>query len=324
MGVSYINIYCVFEIKREVEYVLTEVFIIFVKNVLMNKYKISVPSSNNADDWFKFINESLSYEGDVDLLEVDFNSVKFLDTDDFVILACLIENFYMNGAKINFIGGSDGFNHHLHNVKFKQYWEEGFDRSKFTLSLNHTTLCLWKISQEMIYSYSDYARKYFEKFTNNKDLIPLASNLDEVFNNIFDHSKSNVSGYIITQFYPKNNKLSFSVCDFGIGIPTSIHNYITENLQNFEDWKAILRSLEKGFSVRSTPRNRGFGLHNILELTETTNGRLVIISNNGIVIKKAGENYIAGNKNYNFSGTLIKVEVDLNTFEEKRGRRSNF
>jgi len=33
-----------------------------------------------------------------------------------------------------------------------------------------------------------YACQYFEKFAQNKDLIPLASNLDEVFNNIFDHA----------------------------------------------------------------------------------------------------------------------------------------
>lgn len=283
----------------------------------MNKYKILVPTSNIAEDWFGFINDCLAYDDKVDLLEVDFNNVKFLETDDFVVLACLIEYFYTKGAKICFSGGTDGFNNHLHNVKFKQYWEEGFDRDKFTLSLNNTTLCLWKISQGMIYSYSNYARKYFEKFTTNKDLIPLSSNMDEVFNNIFDHSKSDVSGYIITQFYPKNNKLSFSVCDFGIGIPTSVQNYEIKNPNKFEDWKAILKSLEKGYSVKSTPRNRGFGLNNILEFTESANGKLVIISNNGIVIKKAGENYNVGNTKYNFSGTLIKIEVDLNTFDEK-------
>lgn len=86
---------------------------------------------------------------------------------------------------------------------------------------------------------------------------------------------------------------------------------------DFEDWKGIIKSLEKGFSVNSTPRNRGFGLNNILEFTESSKGRLFIISNDGIVEKKAGDMYRAGSNNFNFSGTLIKVEVDLNTFEEK-------
>ena len=54
-----------------------------------------------------------------------------------------------------------------------------------------------------------------------------------------------------------------------------------------------------------------------MELTESSNGILQIISNDGFVLKKAGEMYKAGNVNFNFRGTLIKVEIDLNTFEEK-------
>ncbi|MGJ8743829.1 ATP-binding protein [Polaribacter sp.] len=283
----------------------------------MKEFVLKVPSSQQLDDWFRFVSESIKNTNDIDLLIVDFNEVRFMETDDFVILACLIESFYINNCKISFIGGTDGFNNHLFNIKFKEYWKVGFDRSKFTLSHNSTTLCLWKISENMIYSYSMYAKEYFERFTDNKDLVPLSSNMDEVFNNIFDHSKSPVTGYIITQYYPKNHKISFSVCDFGIGIPTSINNSDVQGTKEIEDWKAILKSLERGFSINSTPRNRGFGLNNILELTESSNGKLLIISNNGIVEKQAGNVYRAGNVGYDFSGTLIKVEVDLNTFVEK-------
>lgn len=283
----------------------------------MKNYTLIVPPSQRADDWFRFIRESLNHTENISQLTIDFNQVRFMDTDDFVMLACLIESFYIKGCKIQFIGGTYGFNSHLFNIKFKEYWKEGFDRSKFTLSHNQTTLCLWKISQDMIYSYSMYARRYFEKFVENKDLIPLASNMDEVFNNIFDHSRSPVTGYIITQYYPKNNKLSFSVCDFGIGIPNAIKQVAIVDEPYFEDWKAILKSLEKGFSINSTPRNRGFGLNNILEFTESSKGRLLIISNDGIVEKKAGEMYQAGSNNYHFSGTLVKVEVDLDSFDEK-------
>jgi len=284
----------------------------------MSEQKIIVPSTQNAEDWFSFIEESLKNVEGVDLLIVDFNNVRFLDTDDFVVLACLIESFYINDCEIKFEGGTDSFNGHLFNIRFKEYWRSGFDRSRFTLSKNQTTLCLWKISKDMIYSYSMYAKKYFERFVNNKDLIPLSSNIDEVFNNVFDHSKSSVTGYIITQFYPKTNKISFSVCDFGVGIPSSINeNQAFNDNPTMEDWKAIVKSLERGFSINSTPRNRGFGLNNILELTEKSNGKLLIISNNGIVEKSSEERYSAGESNFNFKGTLIKVEVDLNSFLEK-------
>lgn len=283
----------------------------------MSTYTLTVPSTQKAEDWFRFINENLEFNVDVNFLIVDFNDVKFLETDDFVVLACLIESFYISGAAITFTRGRPGFNAHLNNIKFKEYWKEDFDRTKFTLSHNRTTLCLWKISSDMIYSYSIYARRYFSSFVKNKDLIPLASNLDEVFNNVFDHSQSPITGYIITQYYPRNKKLSFSICDFGIGIPTSVREGGDEGEQNIEDWKAILKSLERGFSVNSTPRNRGFGLNNILEFTDNTNGSLCIISNNGIVEKKANSKYIAGETEFSFGGTLIKVEVDLNSLDEK-------
>ncbi|MBZ9627446.1 ATP-binding protein [Psychroflexus sp. CAK1W] len=283
----------------------------------MREFTLKVPSSQKADDWFNFVKVSLKHSDKVESLIVDFNTVRFMETDDFVILACLIESFYINGCSVSFIGGTTNFNNHLFNIKFKEYWKEGFDRAKFTLSKNRTTLCLWKISEKMIYSYSNYAKEYFERFTKNKDLIPMSSNMDEVFNNIFDHSQSEVTGYIITQYYPKNNKISFSVCDFGVGIPKSIENADLEGKQKYEDWKAIVKSLEKGFSIKSTPRNRGFGLNNLLELTESSNGTLQIISNDGFFLKKAGEMYKVDNVNFDFKGTLIKVEIDLDTFEEK-------
>lgn len=280
------------------------------------KHELVVPNTANYKDWFDFTNSSLNFSNQkINLLIVDFNSISFMTTTDFVILACIIENFYLNGCTdIRFINGSKALQSHISNIRFAEYWEKNFNRESFTISRNNTTLCLWKISKNMSYSYSKYAKNYFEKYLKNRDLLPLASNMDEIFNNIFDHSNSNVSGYIITQFYPKKNKLSFSVCDFGIGIPIAINSYLDEKK---EDWEAIAYALKKGVSSRSTPRNRGFGLDNLRELTESSNGRLTIISNNGYLSKKAGELFKMGNYNYNFKGTLLNVELDLNTFEKK-------
>jgi anti-sigma regulatory factor (Ser/Thr protein kinase) len=285
----------------------------------MTQLILKIPPSKNAQDWFLFLNKSLeNLDQDINKLIIDFNSIYFLQTDDFVVLACLIESFYSDSCTVEFIGGTENFNAHLDNIKFKKYWSLGFNREKFTLSYNRSTLCLWKISNEMIYSYSDYAKKYFKNtFLSDKDLVPLASNLGEVFNNIFDHSNSPIDGYVITQYFPTKKKLSFSVCDFGIGIAASINNYYKEkNINKVEDWEALLKSITEGFSIESTPQNRGMGLSHLIDFTESSNGELTIISNNGVLSKKFGENYSVGSSNFNFNGTLIKVEVDSNTFDE--------
>jgi hypothetical protein len=289
----------------------------------IHTHVLLVPNSRDAKDWFRFVNENLKHINTSGCLIVDFGLIGFLDTDEFVVLACLIESFYINGYTVEFRGGNKHLRRHFARTKFKEYWKEGFDRSRFTSSLNQTTLCLWKISKDMIYNYSSYAKKYFETFTDNKDLLPFSSNMDELFNNVFDHSKSSVTGYIITQYYPKKNRLSLSICDFGIGIPSSVQN-AKIGTTNMNDWEAILHSLEMGVSAKSTPRNRGFGLNNVLEFTENTNGLLHIVSNNGVIKKKANNDYIRINSGYDFTGTLIKVEIELDKLDEKDETEESF
>lgn len=283
----------------------------------MSQLRLTVPNRAKSYTWSNFINESLQHSKLVDELIVNFHNICFLETDDFVMLACLIESFYMNGSTITFQGGTQNFNHHLNNIRFKEYWQPNFNRECFTASKNRTTMCLWKISKEMIYSYSQYANKYFrDTFMNDTDLVPISSNLDEVFNNIFDHAESPVTGYILTQYFPKTNILSFSVCDFGIGIPTSINNHKIKNGENpILDGDALILALNAGYSIQSTPRNRGMGLHNIKELVEDSNGILTIVSNNGIIQIKNRKLKGTNASRSCFHGTLVRVEVDMDTFE---------
>jgi anti-sigma regulatory factor (Ser/Thr protein kinase) len=285
----------------------------------MREYILNVTESNYLQSWILFVNNSLNIDcSSFDVLIVNFRNRAFLETDDLVLLACLVEHFHIEGKSIEFKGGTAILNAHLDRIKFKNYWKTGFSRDKFTFTTNQTTFCLWKISKSMISSYSTFAKDYFSR-TNfkGKDMGPLASNLDEVFNNIFDHSKSPVNGYIITQFFPKNKVLSFSVCDLGVGIPYSINRYLeSQGELGLKDEDAILKSLEQGFTVKSTPRNRGFGLNNILELTESSNGLLRITSNTGHVEKPAGKKYESLGLGVYLRGTLVRVDVDTKTFEE--------
>jgi len=286
-------------------------------NLKMKKYILKVPISQDPLDWFNFVNQNLAIKSKLDYLTVDFNNIDFLETSDFVVLACLIETIHNENCEVTFIGGTKKFNKHLNNIKFKVYWNKGFNREQFTVSRNNTTLCLWKISEQRIYSYSDYAKKFFrDTFFNMKDLVPFAQNLQEVFYNIFDHSQSPISGYIISQYYPRDKKLAFSVCDFGIGIPTTINNYLLKKSKPvLNDEDALLMALERGFSIKSKSNNRGWGLNNILDFTEASNGLLEIVSNNGVVAKEANKKVVSGISQFNFKGTIIRVTVDSKTFE---------
>ena len=277
-----------------------------------------LPNNNDLESWFSFIKHGLSFEEKVDKLILNFNNISFIEHDDLVLLACLIEHYYQKGSEISFIIGSCPISDYIEKIRFKEYWTEGFDRNKFTTARNSTTLCLWKISEEMISSYSNYAKSFFANFEQNKDLSGVGAIIEELFNNVFNHSKSHVNGYVMSQYYPKNRKLCFSVCDFGVGIPYTVNKYLKENdLNQKKDREAILLAMEHGFSIKSTPQNRGWGLTNVSNLVNSTKGHLLITSNKGLVEQYHSRKQGVDNFKTYFNGTLIKVEIFIDNLDDK-------
>jgi anti-sigma regulatory factor (Ser/Thr protein kinase) len=288
-------------------------------NNLEIEYILKVPNTARAEDWVEFVRFHVVKNIKSTKLIVDFQDIKFLETDDIVMLTSVIEYIYLENSKcdVEFINGSNNLNVHLHNINFKKFWNDEFNRNELINIGNSNTISLWQIKEEYTFSYLQKMREFFEyKFFNNKDLSDLTSNLDEVFNNIFDHSSSKVNGFIIGQYFPKPNTLSFSICDLGIGIPTRINLYnISENKEALSDSEAIFKSLERGVTTKTSQRNKGFGLNNILQLTESSNGELRIYSNNGYLIKNANESFEYFDLKYYFPGTIIRIEIDANSFE---------
>lgn len=64
---------------------------------------LKLPSTKKSKDWFDFVNDNLFKVDDVKVLVIDFGNIKFLDTDEFVVLACLIESFCLYGVTVKFV-----------------------------------------------------------------------------------------------------------------------------------------------------------------------------------------------------------------------------
>ena len=134
--------------------------------------------------------------------------------------------------------------------------------------------------------------------------------IEEVFNNINDHSSENI-GCIFAQHYPNMNQVKICISDFGIGIPSAI-----QKKHPMTDEEALLKSIEQGFSTQSTPGNRGAGLNNILSSVINVNkGTVHIHSNKGIIQCNYGENgmLITSETATGFyPGTLIEIVLNTN------------
>lgn len=138
--------------------------------------------------------------------------------------------------------------------------------------------------------------------------------IEEIFNNINDHSSENI-GCIYAQHYPNMNTLKISISDFGIGIPGAVQTKYA-----LTDKEALEKAIEKGFSTESTPGNRGAGLNNILTSVVNVNKGIVHIhSNRGIIKCNHGENglesYSATAEGY-YPGTLFEIILNTNNIFE--------
>lgn len=277
-------------------------------------HNLLVGSISNYDGWANYLvkhRPSSKFLHDHVLL-VDFSSTFFLEPFHLVSLACLIEEYHIKGAKVTFRSGGFALDKYLTNIDFYNYWEPGFDRHTYTHTTISTNLCLWKISSELIDSYANEARTYFERnYFSGKDLEAFSITLKEVFNNIYDHADSPVEGYVLTQFYPKKKEILTSVCDFGVGIPTKINEMWHNNKGVMLSQENALRAaFRRKVSSRSTPQNRGMGLSYLLSNVKALKGSLRVYTNNVFLFHDTSTELHIYKSNQKFPGTLINIKFN--------------
>ena len=132
-------------------------------------------------------------------------------------------------------------------------------------------------------------------------------------------------GSIFAQWYPKLDKVFVSIADFGAGIPETVRTVEP----GLSDEEAIVRAFEDGFSSRSTPRNRGVGLHLLRQnVIERFDGSITVRSQSGAVrFDKSGNSVrVVPYKARGFCpGTMIDIEFRTDLIdEEERDESADF
>lgn len=264
-------------------------------------------------DWIDFIAENRYRKIKPTKLIVDLTHAFLASPYILVSLGCLIEEYHQKGVEVEFRRNQGGaVDIYLENLGIFDYWKPNFDRTSYHRTKVSTALPLWKVSFDMIDMYTPYAQKYFQdNYLEEQDLSPLHIVLAEVMNNINDHSASKVSGYCLTQYYPDKHELVIAVCDFGIGIPNKINRYLKSiGRKPIRQEKALKKSLENGYSTKSAPHNRGYGLHTILSNVNVTAGSLRIISNKAQFWQQTDENPVIERLERSFGGTFIIITLN--------------
>jgi hypothetical protein len=139
-------------------------------------------------------------------------------------------------------------------------------------------------------------------------LSALEWSVNEICDNVINHSASAVGGFLQVIAYPKNDILAFTVADAGMGIMKSLKEGLPD-LKN--DIEAIEEAIKAGVT-RNKEHGQGNGLAGTLRITTMTGGSLDIISGSGrLTITPDGNNHSLQENDRNFHGTCVSGQIGI-------------
>lgn len=281
--------------------------------------KIIIPPNVNKDTMREVVIAFREYVDDPDddkTIDIDMTQIRFIEPMGVVALNNIIQwGRKHEGIKGSFVVATEETCTSENRVVMNYLVDCGFFASLGNSNIfkyqdqRSTMLNLRDIEPERIEQWKITDLKtWLQRQTGRKnEFTAICVAIDEIFNNISDHSEEHI-GCIFGQYYPRKNELVIAISDFGIGIPQSIK-------RNFEqrgaDNELIEFALGEGISSRSVPQNRGAGLANVMR-TVTTNGigEFTIISNCGIVGIKDNEIKSSVVLDKSYPGTLFEIKID--------------
>ncbi|MHB8282855.1 MAG: hypothetical protein ACYDDE_08665 [bacterium] len=168
-----------------------------------------------------------------------------------------------------------------------------------------------KIIEKIIMS-TPYKNGLAEEVTkeNMSDYLKYA--IAELINNARQHALSPIGVVVAAQYFPKIKKTQVVVTDCGIGFYKTLCSYY--NIASESD--ALIESLKKGVTggniqLYGTRDNVGGGLYYLHTILNKTNGKLLMISNDGILKSANGKTNAAKTK-YLWKGSIVGFEFSEN------------
>jgi hypothetical protein len=128
----------------------------------------------------------------------------------------------------------------------------------------------------------------------------------EIFSNAVIHSQSALGIFSCGQFFPKRNRLDFSVADLGIGIRRNVREHTGLDLP--ADQAIVWATSEKNTTKRGSIPG-GLGLKLLREFITLNEGRLQIVSDAGYWTLEKGAVQTAL-LSAPFPGTVVNVEIN--------------
>ena len=129
--------------------------------------------------------------------------------------------------------------------------------------------------------------------------------INEITDNVLNHSKSPVGGFVQVTNFNQRHQLEFSVCDPGVGIPASIRS----NHSDLDsDQAALDRAIRQGVT-RDKAVGQGNGLYGTWRICQLSEGRFEIHSGYSSLVSTTREGLHVRSERIPFNGSLVTARI---------------
>jgi len=236
---------------------------------------------------------------------LDFSKTKWFEANLTAVLGGILSNAQNNSNNIKL----EGLSSKCETLFFRNHFLSHFGGLKI-VDFNDTTIKYhkFKVTEEKLF------KEYLDRDLLSKEAIPKMSDLlkkkinesiFEIFNNAVIHGDCQ---YIFTsgQYYPKKNRLDFTIVNLGKTIKENVNEYLNKTLSGDE---TIKWAVTEGNTTKRGSIPGGLGLSLIREFISKNEGKIQIISADGYweQIKNREES-----KNFSkvFKGTIVNLEFN--------------
>jgi anti-anti-sigma regulatory factor/anti-sigma regulatory factor (Ser/Thr protein kinase) len=250
-------------------------------------------------------------ESGVDNLTLDFSRVLHAYPNGMLPIISSIELLRRDGIKVYVkLPNKDDVRRMFRSVNWAHFLSpEQFDKSESNHD-RHLVTRFFNDETEQHNAVNDFMDVVLRNMEVPKDIISgLEWSMNEITDNVLNHSQSKIGGIVQASTYPKNGHIAFAVADAGRGILESLKEGIP-TLRT--DMQAMGEAIKSGVT-RNPKYGQGNGLAGSLKITTLSGGSLEITSGRGRMISTSEETRKnERNELQNFAGTVVCGQININ------------
>jgi len=239
-------------------------------------------------------------------LDIDMRSATWFEANMCASLGAILYKSSRNLNTIRFVNIPDRVGQILAKNGFLSNY--GFTRLRDTWS---TTIQYTRFEQKDDRYFGSYIERHFKSKAIPKMSDPLRKkfweSIFEIFSNAVLHSETKLGIFACGQFFPRKNRLDFSIADLGIGIQK---NLLKKRGLHLPPDQAINWAMEGRNTTKTGAIPGGLGLKLLREFIRLNKGHIQIVSNQGYWEQMPDGTVVMKTFSFPFPGTVVNIEIN--------------